>query len=131
MDLLTLQSATYYIGNGANGLPALRRISYSSGIAVNEELVDGVQDMQILYGLVDANKQITSYETANNGGTWNAAKWATVASVRINLLIVSADSNVIEGANQIIAFNGANVTIPNRRLAKIFTSTIGIRNRLP
>ena len=131
MDLLTLQSATYYIGNGANGLPALRRISYSSGIAVNEELVDGVQDMQILYGLADANKQITSYETANNGGTWNAAKWATVASVRINLLIVSADSNVIEGANQIIAFNGANVTIPNRRLAKIFTSTIGIRNRLP
>jgi type IV pilus assembly protein PilW len=130
MEILTLQSATYYIGNGANGQPALRRISYPIGLAVNEELVDGIQDMQILYGLADANKQVTSYETADNGGTWNAAKWATVVSVRINLLVVSADTNIVD-TNQVIAFNGSNVTITNRRLAKVFTTTIGIRNRLP
>ena len=131
MDLLTLQSATYYIGDGTNGLPALRRISYPTGTAVNEELVDGIQDMQILYGLADANKQVTSYQAANSGGAWNAVKWATVVSIRINLLVVSAESNVIPGGNQVIAFNGADVTIPNGRLAKVFTTTIGIRNRLP
>lgn len=130
MEILTMQSATYYIGNGANGLPALRRISYNTGAAVNEELVDGIQDMQISYGIADINKQVTTYETANQGGTWSKAKWESVASVRIDLLAVSADTNVIE-SNQVIAFNGANVTIPNRRLARTFSTTIAIRNRLP
>jgi type IV pilus assembly protein PilW len=133
MEILTLQSATYYIGNGANGLPALRRISYpigtGAGAVLNEELVDGIQDMQILYGIADANRQVTSYVAANNG--WGVADWAKIVSVQINLLAVSAESNVIEGANQVISFNGANVTISNRRLAKVFTTTIGIRNRLP
>jgi type IV pilus assembly protein PilW len=129
MEILTLQSATYYIGNGANGLPALRRISYPLGAAVREELVDGIQDMQILYGIADINKQVTSYAAANSA--WVAADWAKIVSVRINLLAVSAETNVIEGANQVISFNGADVTIPNRRLAKVFTTTIGIRNRLP
>lgn len=130
MEILTLQSATYYIGNGANGRPALRRISYNTGAAVNEELVDGIQDMQITYGIADANKQVTTYETANQGGTWSSAKWETVASVRIDLLAVSAETNVVE-ANQVIAFNGADVTIPDRRLARTFSTTIAIRNRLP
>lgn len=133
MEILTLQSATYYIGNGTNGLPALRRISFPIGTAagdkVNEELVDGIQDMQILYGIADINKQVTSYAAANSA--WVAADWAKVVSVQINLLAVSAEPNVIEGANQVISFNGADVTIPNRRLAKVFTTTIGIRNRLP
>lgn len=129
MEILTLQSATYYIGNGANGQPALRRISYPLGASVNEELVDGIWDMQILYGIADINKQVTSYVIANSA--WVAADWAKVVSVQINLLAVSAEANVIEGANQVISFNGADVTIPNRRLAKVFTTTIGIRNRLP
>lgn len=130
MEILTMQSATYYIGNGANGLPALRRVSYNTGAAVNEELVDGIQDMQISYGITDVNKQVTDYQTANQGGTWSKLKWESVASVRIDLLAVSAETNVVE-ANQVIAFNGANVTIPNRRLARTFSTTIAIRNRLP
>ena len=129
MEILTLQSATYYIGNGVNGQPALRRISYPLGAAVNEELVDGIQDMQILYGVADINKQVTSYTAANSA--WVAADWAKVVSVQISLLAVSAETNVIECANQVISFNGVDVTIPNRRLAKVFTTTIGIRNRLP
>lgn len=128
MEILTMQSATYYIGNGANGLPALRRVSYNTGTAVNEELVDGIQDMQISYGISDVNKQVTDYQTADQG--WSLAKWQSVASVRIDLLAVSADTNVVE-ADQVIAFNGANVTIPNRRLARTFSTTIAIRNRLP
>lgn len=130
MEILTMQSATYYIGNGANELPALRRITYNTGAAADEELVDGIQNMQISYGITDVNKQVTDYQTANQGGTWSKVKWQSIASVRIDLLAVSADTNVLE-ANQVIAFNGANVTIPNRRLARTFSTTIAIRNRLP
>ncbi|WP_439859699.1 PilW family protein [Pseudomonas sp. MBLB4136] len=125
MQILTLESATYYIGNGANGLPSLRRISYATGTASDQELVEGIEDMQILYGIADLNKQVSNYVTANN-----VTNWDNVAAVRIELLAVSADTNVVP-ENQVIAFNGANTTIANRRLAHTFSTTIGLRNRLP
>lgn len=125
MQILTLQSATYYIGNNVNGLPSLHRITHGTGTAVPEELVDGIQDMQILYGIAGLDKQVTSYVDAAS-----VTNWDNVVSVRINLLAVSTETNVVE-ENQVISFNGADVTIPNRRLAKTFTTTIGIRNRLP
>ena len=51
-------------------------------------------------------------------------------SVRTQLLLVSAETNVVP-ENQVINFNGSAVTIANRRIAQVFSSTIGIRNRLP
>lgn len=128
MEIFTLQSATYYIGNGAGNLPSLRRISFATGAAddaEDEELIEGVQDMQILYGIGDKDSQVGSYVSAEKVTDWNS-----VASVRIYLLVVGADTNVVP-ENQTIDFNGTSVSIPDRRLAQIFSATIGIRNRLP
>lgn len=125
MEILKLQSLTYYIGNGANNLPSLRRISFTTGAAVDEELVEGIQDMQILYGIAGSDRQVGSYVSAAS-----VANWDKVVSVRVYLLLVSADTNVTP-ENQVIDFNGAAVTIQNRRLAQVFSTTIGIRNRLP
>ena len=128
MEILTLQSATYFIKNGTNGLPALFRVTYNTGTPIEEELVSGIQDMQITYGIANSLKQVTSYEVANSG--WGPIPWSLISSVRIDILAVSEEVNVVT-PNQVIAFNGNNVTIPNGRLAKTFTTTIGIRNRLP
>ena len=51
----------------------------------NEELAEGIEDMQITYG-VDTNndKAVDQYVTANA-----VADWATVLSVRISLLLAS------------------------------------------
>lgn len=126
MEILKLQSVRYYLGNNAAGtLRSLRRVNFSTGTAVDEELIEGVQDMQILYGIADSNRQISSYVTAGN-----VTNWGNVVSVRIHLLLVSPDVNVVP-ENQIIDFNGAPVTIEDRRLAQVFSTTIGIRNRLP
>ncbi|WP_256674089.1 PilW family protein [Pseudomonas tumuqii] len=125
MDILKLQSATYYIGNDVNSRPALRRISFSTGVAVDEVLIEGVENMQILYGIAGANKQVSNYVSAAS-----VADWDDVVSVRVYLLVVGAETNVTP-ENQVIDFNGAAVTIGNRRLAQVFSSTIGIRNRLP
>ncbi len=126
MEILKLQSVSYYIGNNAaDTLRSLRRINFSTGTAVDEELVEGVQDMQILYGVADSNKQVGSYVTANN-----VTNWDNVVSVRIYLLLVSPDANVVS-ENQVIDFNGASVIVADRRLAQVFSTTIGIRNRLP
>ena len=125
MDILKLQSATYYIGNDVNNRPALRRISFTTGVEDDEVLIEGVENMQILYGIAGANKQVSNYVSAAS-----VADWDDVVSVRVYLLVVGAETNVTP-ENQVIDFNGAAVTIENRRLAQVFSGTIGIRNRLP
>lgn len=125
MEILKLRSAIYYIGPGASGLPALRRISFDTGVADNQELVEGIQDMQILYGLADLDQQVTQYVQADS-----VTNWDNVAAVRIELLAVSPDTNVV-AEDQVVSFNGSDVTIGNRRLAQPFTTTLGVRNRLP
>lgn len=129
LEILTLQNAIYYI-QANNGRPpslARERLQFAGSTAgfVSEELVEGIQDMQILYGIAGPNKQVTQYIRADEVVNWN-----NVVAVRVNLLVVSADTNVVP-ENQVISFNGANVTIANRRLAQVFSTTIGIRNRLP
>ena len=93
------------------------------------ELADGVQDMQILYG----------EDTGGGGGNQytdvyvNAsavADWTNIRSVRINLLLQSADNITTEP--RAFTFNGANANTGNdNRLRVAFSTTIVLRNRLP
>lgn len=132
MEVLTLQNSFYYIREHADRPPSLVRnrlkANASNAQYESEELVEGVQDMQITYGITSGpDRQVTEYKTADNIST---AEWGSVASVRIELLVVSTDTNVTQ-EQQTIHFDGADVAISERRLAQVFTSTIGIRNRLP
>lgn len=132
MEVLPLQNATYYIraNNGRPNSLVRERLSSSTTAPtwVTEELVDGVQDMQISYGIAGPDRQVTDYSTADEVTSLN--RWDNVAAVKIDLLVVSADTNVVP-ENQVITFNETDITIANRRLAQVFTTTIGIRNRLP
>jgi type IV pilus assembly protein PilW len=129
-EVLPLQNATYYIRANVGRPPSLIRerltvASEAPAWSPAEELVDGIEDMQILYGVAGPDKQVNDYVTANSVKDWNE-----VVSVRLHILAVSTETNVTP-ENQVIAFNGANITIADRRLAQVFTTTIGIRNRLP
>jgi type IV pilus assembly protein PilW len=89
------------------------------------ELVEGIENMQILYG-EDINSDNTPdyYVPADSVVDMNQ-----VISVRINLLAVSADDNL---TSQPIAYtyNGVATTPADRRLRRVFSSTIAVRNRL-
>ncbi|MGG2395981.1 PilW family protein [Pseudomonas sp. SH1-B] len=129
MEILTLQNAIYYLQENNGRPPSLARkrlqVSGTTSNFISEELVDGIQDMQITYGIAGINRQVTDYIDAGE-----VSNWDNVVSVRIELLVVSPDTNVVS-EDQVIAFNGADVTIANRRLAQVFSTTIGVRNRLP
>ncbi|HZX50794.1 MAG TPA: PilW family protein [Pseudomonas sp.] len=125
MEILQLQSVAYYVGNNADNVPTLRRISFTTGAANKEDLIEGVQDIRVLYGIAGSDRQVSSYVSASSVSDWNQ-----VVSVRIYLLLVSTEINVV-AENQTVDFNGVAVTVPNRRLAQVFSATIGIRNRLP
>lgn len=108
----------------------LMRSSLNEGTA---ELIDGIQDMQILYGVdTDATADGTPdvYQNATA-----IADWRRVVSVRISLLMASQDDNVVPSP-QTYSFDTDDDGAPNsivaadRRLYQVFTTTVGIRNRL-
>ena len=123
----TLQKAlttSYYIRDNPNGQPALYRIINSNP---EEELVEGVEKMQILYGQ-DGNSDgaTDSYVTANSVTNWN-----NVTSVRISLLLRTVDDNIANTNLRYSYEDIDNALAPDRRIRRVFTTTIAIRNRLP
>jgi type IV pilus assembly protein PilW len=120
-EVIKISTVSYYIRDGASGLPGLYR---REGDAAPEELIEGVENMQIRYGEDTNNdKSANRYLRANLIGDW-----ANVVSVRVNLLLMTLDDN-LTAAPQTFRFNGQ--TFPaSRRLRRVFKTTVGIRNRL-
>ncbi len=92
------------------------------------EIVDGIEDMQITYGTdTGGDEYAETYVTANN-----VLDWTTVRSIRISLLLRSADNITIQP--QTIFFNGQNRNaLPgpqDNRLRVVYSSTVSIRNQL-
>lgn len=143
-----LLAHAYYLRNSprryANSnlnIPSLYRqaLTTSGGNAntAAEELVDGVIDMQVLYGVdtgVNPDRQIDSYLPASQvvgpgvPGANEEERWRRVLAVRVTLTLESTENNLAT-ANQLYTyFNGANVN--DRRLRRQYTATFGIRGRL-
>lgn len=132
-SVLLPYTETYFVGTGASGGPALFMrtgvLSSPSGTGIGNvqtvELIDGVENMQILYG-----------EDTNGDGAANAYRTAAavadmedVVSVRISLLIRSSQERVLDSA-QTLTFNGAAVDGSDLRLRRVYTLTSTIRNRM-
>ncbi len=121
-SVIEMQTVQYDIQNNAAGVPALFRQEFNQA---PDEVVEGIEDMQILYGVdTSGNQYANQYLPAANN-----LNFANVVSVRIQLLVRSSDDNVTDEA-QNYTFNGVPVTAPDRRLRQVFTSTIAIRNRV-
>lgn len=131
VEVLGFNNTMYFVRENKNGIRSLVRnvlVPNSSGggpTFTTEELVEGVYDMQFLYGVTGADMQVTDYVAADEVVNWDA-----VASVQVDLLIVSADVNVVPD-DQIITYRGRDVVIPDKRMAKLFSTTVSLRNRLP
>jgi len=119
--LFELQTVTYSIAAGASGEPALWRSENGTSL----ELIEGVEQMQVLYGLdTDDDDFPNQYVTIDN-----VPNTFDVMSVRL-MLLVRSDTDFIAEDNQVYNFNGNNVTAGDRRLRQIFTTTIALRNRI-
>lgn len=123
-DVLAMNTVVYFLAKGASGMPSLWQ---KTNVETAVELLEGVEQMRITYSTsVDENYRLASALTA--------ADWATVQSVRFELVARSTENNVIE-APQPYTFGGAVVNplpedgIPDRYLRQVFSSTVGIRSR--
>lgn len=123
-DILPISTKTYYVRTGnLSGMPGLwRRVANNAP----EELVEGVERLEIRYGVdTDDDGRVESYVTANA-----VTDWAEVASINLNLLLVSVEENVIT-EDQTLEIAGTEETFTDRRLRQVFSTTVGVRNRLP
>ena len=133
------QQSTFCIALGADpAQPSLRRLTNpTSGqtcASNGDELIEGVENMQILYGEdTDADS-----EGANGDGTANryvpigtaSLDIDRVVSVRLSLLARSLNNNLTTAPSP-YTFNGTAVTpgATDKYLRKVFTTTITLRNK--
>lgn len=129
-EVMKFDRFAYYIGTNPAGIRALYRNSVNEGVA---ELVQGVEDMQILYGVdtsVVPDRVADVHQTAGA-----VADWTRVVSARISLLMASPDNNLTaETQTYRIDTNDDGtpdaVVAADRRIYQTFSTTVGIRNRL-
>ena len=135
----------YYIGTGESQQPALFRQVGNGGAGQVTELIEGVEDMQILYGEdTDADGTPNYYVSSTNVNNMNS-----VVSIQVSLVIRSIADNQVsapvvftldksktaDSANK--TYNaGTGTTCPpanttqDCRIRRSVTSIISVRNRL-
>ena len=147
-----MRTVTFFVGIGASGEPALFQGNLGSGggganaIMNAAELVEGVESLQVLYG-VDTDGASGSdgepdrYVPANLVPTLTGS-WARVVSVRVSLLMrtvnfpgqtaeqtLDTDTYFLGGADSTSAVTYDPLNDLRRR--RVFGATIKLRNRGP
>lgn len=145
--LYRANSIVYYVAvNASTGEPGLRRAraDRTGAYSLNEELVEGVESLQILYGRDETTNitsttppvgNITSLDTAATVGS-DPAQWRRVGLVQIGMLVRSPDRAVASEADTSVAnprvlgveFEPADVN--DTRYRATYEATIALRNRL-
>ncbi|MDO9047619.1 MAG: PilW family protein [Methylobacter sp.] len=130
-EVLVFRTYSFFIRNNTSGEPALWRLDNSKPAPSTNpvELVEGVENMQILYG---ADTDATPDGTANYyvpAGTVGL-NMNQVVSIRVSVLVRSMNDG-LAAQPLIYNYNDVAVTPTDRRIRRVFTSTIALRNRLP
>lgn len=143
--LYRAESVVYYIGTraGAAGSSLYRmRFNTAAGGAAtlplaSEELVEGVENMQLIYGrdqgtVTNLTGNVTNFETANVLAA-TEVEWRRVGQVKIGLVVRSPDpaaatAPAVAAAQRVL---GATYVAPaDARFRTTYESTIALRNRL-
>ncbi|HKL51917.1 MAG TPA: PilW family protein [Wenzhouxiangellaceae bacterium] len=136
MQTFTVEQVAYYIGvNATTGQPGLYRWNMSRGTnaAQAEEIIEGAESMQLLYGFSRAapngdGQSINDWLTASNippGG------WPQVIALRLALSIRSTETADTDNTDITLDLGGSNITAPgDGRIRQPFSTTVALRNRL-
>lgn len=125
-QMMGIVSRAYFVGEGAGGGPALIRASFSdASTVILEELVEGIENIQVLYGVdTDDDGVINTYNTANN------VSHAQVVSLKIGIIVASDAESLSTAKARTLNVIGTYVKTPNdRRLRYVFNSTTKLRNK--
>lgn len=143
MQTFAVEQIAYYIGmNATTGQSGLYRWDMSQGSApsAGEEIIEGAENMQLLYGFSRAAPQGDGQSV--RGGDWvtagqmpaNAAGdfgWPQVIALRLALSVRSAETADGDNTDITLDLAGSNITVPgDGRIRQPFTATVALRNRI-
>lgn len=138
-EAVRLEGTLLYVGkrgNTATNTPALFRhqLGDDATPGASEELIEGVENMQIVYGVnldSDSRNTVDTYLAADLITDWRA-----VISVRISLLMQSVEDGIVPAAQAYtymgVTYDGVTGNgdlAPDRRVRRVFNSTVNLRNR--
>ena len=129
-DFLFFTSRAYYVGQGVSGEPALYRITYDQGTAsggfVAEEVVEGIETMQVLYGEdTDGDGYADRFVSVQDLGSQE-----DVVALKIGFLARGATEVKRNASSETFNILGTNITTPSdKRLRYAFSTTIKLRNK--
>ncbi len=128
-EIAALETGVYYITDASTtGEPTLiyESLGTTSATTTNlqaVELIEGVENLQVLYG-----EDLTGDGAANTYATAdNVTNMSNVVSLRVSLLVRSEDNVASEPLDY--TYNGTTITPGDRRVRRVFTSTVKLRNR--
>jgi len=146
-----LTTVYYFVATSVSGTTTSLYRQMGEG-ATAEELLEGVENMQLEFGLdedsdniIDLNGWREADDADLTAAAWNGWDYdpdpdgnpATndgvkdsnlVRAVRYSLLLVTEDA--VLGENQTLNYNGTAQAFTDRKLRQVFTSSVGIRSRL-
>ncbi len=135
--LAPFHAVRYYVGVNGNGEPALFRARIGAALQeVPEELFEGVENMQVLYGVdiqdADGNPQPDGIPEQYYDAV-NVPDWTRVHSVRIGLLLRSQPfgrSDAVLGQPNQVSVNRTLIPVDttDSRRRRVFTTTVLARN---
>lgn len=131
-EIRILEESVFFVGKRGDNrynLPSLywKNLGNNATLGNKEEILEGVESLQILYGQdTDGDKVANYYMPANS-----ISDWGNVISLRISLLMISRGKNLVLG-NPNVILNNHPITIEDNdhHLRKVFTTTIALRNRI-
>lgn len=129
MQIFSYAVDVYFVGIGVAGRPSLFRTRFGGGTGgLTEELVEGIDNLQWLYGEdTDLDRSVDAYVTADA-----VTDWSRVIAIRAAMLVTSVNSALRESRSAAFQVNALELTPPaDRRQRQVFTTTIALRNRLP
>ncbi|NKI35236.1 hypothetical protein HFP89_08660 [Wenzhouxiangella sp. XN79A] len=138
MQVFEINAMAYYVGlNPDTGDPGLYRFNLTTGTggsaAGAEELVQGVESMQVLYGFSAAapagdGQSISQWLRADQVP---ADGWGQVIALRLSVSVRSPENADGDVTPMTFELSGANIQTPgDGRLRQSFSTTVALRNRL-
>lgn len=122
-EVMKLVSVSYFIAPSTTSV-GNRSLWRKVGANTAEELAEGVENMQILYGEdTDNDRSVNRYVTADNVVDMNR-----VVSLRLSFLMATLADNITQKPLP-YTFNGTTVTPADRKLRQIFSTVVSLRNR--
>ncbi|WP_372965497.1 PilW family protein [Marinobacter sp.] len=133
-QILKPYDRTYFIGTSpTTGESALMMQELVGGVARTHEMVEGVVDMQIQYGLSPERIQsVVRWEDADSLG---ASDWDQIRAVRVSLLVRAGSDNVFDDKASVCfpswedCSGGNTYTAPDNRMYRDYSFTTNVRNK--